>query len=887
MIHFIAELITKRRGLFLTLGAILSRIIFLGALFVSAFLAAQLNPQESFTYRRSEIFRGPTKDVVQLAFRDDGRWLASASKDGNIFLWDFSQDYEVNMRGRARIILPLSEGNANDLIFTHDNLFLITGGDDQEIKFWDTTKLDSPAGAPDAIQKYIDFTLQAEDNQTFLEYTSIKRHESPISKFVLSDDQRWLASVDSNGIVYLWDLTTHNPNVIATNYTLIDFHNNSTVTDLEFSPSGKYMAISDQAGQISLWDLSLVRPLETLKTPLKIFKTQSRVYDIAFDLSYLSETKSSERDIFSVGADERVHRWPIWGTEVTDSSNFRKLHEAQVVKVGLTRDSERGKYWLVTADKDGVFVFWDMNKIDNFSTGRIGNEFYVIQGADNEITDMEFGLIATEDGTNDTNRHLMVTSSTDRSAQIWTLSSPNGQWGPIRLRPWSGRITNVVINPNNQYILTAGTDNTIRFWETSRVADTSQAFPSQAFVRYLIPALLVVVFAIHTTSTFIMRTHNITSRPHAIQYIISAIFGINFQGGWLFFFSLFFPIWPRMVVDKGRVILDSDRFVQLDAIGGPGKVIIRPGYVVSFQTIRTQTAVCTNQSYMMRPFERIRNIISLDNQYSEIPEVTTYTRDGIKITLKNIRMRYRVKFKANEENGNQNYRARYQNYPDPVDPEALDKALDLLFWNMAVERVTKKRVIRFVNIRPLDYFTAPETFNLKEEVREEFKNWVLSQIKGQLNSFGAEMLSLDVGVIDINPDAVRQTRQKLYTWRIRRQADLIRAQGATRLESYRELGRLKGEGEVLKAIIEEIGRWNQQTPILPSREALRVQFPDVSEGELDQKMEILQTLAKRRIFMTRMSEILRTYLRTTASDQAFLNFRDITNPNSLTEEGKK
>jgi hypothetical protein len=290
---------------------------------------------------------------------------------------------------------------------------------------------------------------------------------------------------------------------------------------------------------------------------------------------------------------------------------------------------------------------------------------------------------------------------------------------------------------------------------------------------------------------------------------------------------------------------------------------------------------------MMRPFERIRNIISLDNQFSEIPEVTTYTRDGIKITLKNIRMRYRVKFKANEENGNQKYRARYQNYPDPVDPEALDKALDLLFWNMAVERVTKKRVIRFVNIRPLDYFTAPETFNLKEEVREEFKNWVLSQIKGQLNSFGAEMLSLDVGVIDINPDVVRQTRQKLYTWRIRKQADLIRAQGATRLESYRELGRLKGEGEVLKAIIEEIGRWDQQTPLVPSREALREQFPDASDAELDQKMEKLQTLAKRRIFMTRMAEILRTYLRTTASDQAFLNFRDITNPNNPPEEGKK
>jgi len=880
MIQFFAKMITRRRGLFLTLGAIFFRLLFLVVLVGSILISTQFDPQDTYTFRHSEVFRGPSKDVVELAFRDDGKWLAASSKDGNIFLWDFSKNYKPDMRGRARIVLPVQEGYANDLLFTHDNRYLITAGTDQQIKFWDTTKLD-PENGKDAIEKYVEFISYAAPDQTFLDFFPIKVHEAAITKLVLSDDQKWLASSDSTGIIYLWDLASGLPQVIAMHGSKIDFHHHSNITDIEFSPSGNFLAISDQTGEISLWNLAQVELAKPLKEPVKVFDQKARVSDITFDLSFQAETPQSEHHLFSVGADERVHIWPVEGDDTKESFTFAKLHESMTVKVGITRDKNTNDYWLITADKDGLFIFWDLNKLERLDSGRINDDFFLIKGANREVSDLVINRIHTEQGFESTNRYLMVTGSLDRSAQVWILSNSRGNWIPVQLQPGSGKIMNVVISPNNEYILTAGTDNTIRFWETSHVANPSRAFPTTAFLRYLIPAALALVFALHTTSTFIMKTHNIVSRKNAIEYILSAMFGFSFSNIGAFLLSLFFPIWPRMFIENGKVQLASGKFIQLDSIGGPGRVVIRPGNVVSFQTIRTQTAVCTNQTYFMRPFERVRHIVSLEDQFYEIDEIETYTRDGILITIKKIRVRYRVKFKNNENNNNLQYRARYQNYPDPVDPEALDKALEMRDWNAAVELTLKRKITHFVNMRPLDYFTAPQTYDMKEEVRENFRNWVLSQNQPLLNLFGAEVFWLDVGVININPDLVHQTRLNRYTWQIRREADILLAQGASRVEAYRELGRLKGEAEILKAIIEEMDRWKtEEENNLPDDETIKAANPDATEEDLVKlKEEQIQT--RRTAFLTRMSEILRSYLRFASSNQGLLGlgiFKDSKNP---------
>ena len=176
-----------------------------------------------------------------------------------------------------------------------------------------------------------------------------------------------------------------------------------------------------------------------------------------------------------------------------------------------------------------------------------------------------------------------------------------------------------------------------------------------------------------------------------------------------------------------------------------------------------QTNVVTNLTYWMRPFERVRNIMSLDDQFFEVKEIETYTRDGIKVTIRDIKVRYRIphttaraewqtyrdQFIATGESAERRkelqrafaflekdnivslvkkynlteaqedflkkvkelieqdkllYFNRGPNEYENVDREALKKAIDNLYWSMAVEKPLQKRIRYFVNRKPIELF---------------------------------------------------------------------------------------------------------------------------------------------------------------------------------------
>jgi hypothetical protein len=220
-----------------------------------------------------------------------------------------------------------------------------------------------------------------------------------------------------------------------------------------------------------------------------------------------------------------------------------------------------------------------------------------------------------------------------------------------------------------------------------------------------------------------------------------------------------------------------------------------------------------------------------------------------------------VIFRENESNG-QRLRARYQDYPDPIDPKQLDRALEMLAWSEAVQAVIRTRVIHFVNMRPLDYFTAPKTMQQNESVRNEFKATVERQTKAVLNSFGTELFWMDVGVFEIDQSAISTARMNLWSWQLRKEADQLRAKGLSQLEAYREMGRIRGEAEIVKAIIEEISRWDQETRPEPNHEPLAFSLT----GKSGEKAEHHGTRS-RAAFLARLAELLRSYLRIASSER--------------------
>lgn len=836
---------TRHRGITLFLQALLSRIFFAAVIIGTALLATRFSPQQEYIYRRSTIFRGPTEDVIDLEWRDDSQWLAAASKDGNIFLWDFTKDYEPDAHGRARIILPLQEGEARDIAFTHNNHWLISAGTDKKVKFWDVSSLSNTS-----IDEYKAFVEQVEQDETFIRYYPIDIHKADVQLLALSLDGHWLASADISGGIYLYDLRSDDFNTIQASARKLDGHSLS-LTGLVFSPSSHLLAASDISGNISVWDLTLLPDApDQFNSSVIRFDHPGRVNDIAFDLAFEAASRQPERYLFSAGADENVYAWSLRGEQHT---RLTKTHDAPVTQVALTRDEALNEYWLVSADQKGQLVFWDLYRWDSFETGTLNSEFFYVDAGKQPVSSLNTNL--TRDplaAVGDKWRHLLL-GITENTVQVFPFGAPRGQWIPITLSPASGKINAIAIDLFNHHIATAGRDNTVRIWDTSYVTDASLAFPTRQFLRFLTPILLGLVLAVHSASAFLMRTYNIVKRSNAIKYILNAVFGFQFKNVGLFLLSLLVPIWQELVIDNGQTI-NGEGIHMYDIIGGPAKVVIRPGNVVAFQTIRARTAVHTNYTYYLFPFERIRKVISLEDQYKQYDNIITYTRDGIEVTLQNVRIRYRVKFQKHIENEKESIRARYQNLPDPVDPASLDLALEMLNWTEAVERSIRTKIIHFVNIRPLDYFTSPLNHEKDEKVRDEFRRHVIETTQPILNSFGADLVWIDVGTFEISPQIVKDARQKLWMAKARKEAELQRAQGRAELETYREMGRLKAESEIINAIINEMRKWEADAQLQ-------------GEGEPTEDEQLAaENMLKRTAFLNRLAEILRAYLRTAISE---------------------
>ena len=184
--------------------------------------------------RQQGMLPADPTSVSAVAFRPDGKLLASADGDGMVRLWDPATGRPVGTPLHA----TSAKYGVNGVAFSPDGTLLATADADGTVRLWDPAT-GRPVGTP-------------------LHATSA---QYGVNGVAFSPDGKLLATADGDGTVRLWDPATGRPVGTPLHATSAQ---NGGVHAVAFSPDGKLLASADGDGTVRLWNPATGRPIGKL-----------------------------------------------------------------------------------------------------------------------------------------------------------------------------------------------------------------------------------------------------------------------------------------------------------------------------------------------------------------------------------------------------------------------------------------------------------------------------------------------------------------------------------------------------------------------------------------------------------------------------------------------
>jgi hypothetical protein len=322
-------------------------------------------------------------------------------------------------------------------------------------------------------------------------------------------------------------------------------------------------------------------------------------------------------------------------------------------------------------------------------------------------------------------------------------------------------------------------------------------FDSQV-LRYIIAPLGACLFILLLGTRYLQDIYNLQSFFRSLRYLAASIFGLGYF---------------RMRVVGGEKILKEGEDNILDTIGGPGYLIIEPGFAVLMERGGGNLPVLHDGRYFIRRFERIREIVNLSDQSGTIETISAMTKDGIPLLVKDVSFHYRLLLRSQVEQPV----VRSTKEPYPFSEKAIrDMAFNrsvnkdgLMSWSKAVSNTISTTITRYISRNTINHLIAPRNSEKspREDIQDEFRS---NSVIASLNMIGTELIWLDVGRFEFPKDFDVVVQELVKFWQTRwiSDASLTRAHGeATRL-AYEELGRAEAQADLLNSIVaglDEIG----------------------------------------------------------------------------------
>ncbi|KAJ4286511.1 hypothetical protein N0V90_013211 [Kalmusia sp. IMI 367209] len=371
-----------------------------------------------------QTLEGHSDFVCSVAFSHDSTQIVSASADKTIKIWDSSGKLLRTLEGHSASVYSAS--------FSHDSNHVVSASGDKTVKIWDSSGellhtleghsafVCSVAFSHDSTQivsASADKTVKIWDASNGGCIQTLTGHSTWIDSVAFSHDSKRLASASRDKTVKIWDASSSRCIKTLTGHS-------GWIDSVTFSHDSTRLASASRDGTVKIWDSS-GKHLQTLEGH------SAFVCSVAFSHDSLQ--------IVSGSYDKSAK---IWDASSGKSPQTVEDHSGALIRsVAFSHDST----WVASGSGDGIIKIWD---------GSSGEHLQTLKGHSTSVLSVVFSYNSTR----------IASASNDKTIKIWDASS-----GELlqTLEGHSSWVTSAAFSHDSTQIVSASGDKTVKIWDTS------------------------------------------------------------------------------------------------------------------------------------------------------------------------------------------------------------------------------------------------------------------------------------------------------------------------------------------------------------------------------------------------------------------------------------